>query len=152
MRAMSVSFPGPRAFSPTFDTQNRPGVTVLARGDDPPDPPLAYGHAGPEGRPPGPPAGLRPGSSVTGPGPCWPGGATPWNPPVAEAPATPLRGPRPCWSGKAIPERASGRVRAQQPERGFAVRAAGRQPRQLRSQPLGGHPAEIARRAADRRF
>src|SRR6516165_2367128 len=76
MRAMSVSFPGPRAFSPTFDTQNRPGVTVLARGDDPPEPP----------------AGLRPGSSVTGPGPCWPGGTTPRNPPLAYGPVPPSPG------------------------------------------------------------
>src|SRR5215467_3569639 len=63
MRAMSVSFPGPLAFSPTFDTQNRPGVTVLARGTTPRNPP----------------AGLRPGSPVTGPGPLLARGTTPGN-------------------------------------------------------------------------
>src|SRR5689334_21246117 len=45
-------------------------VTVLARGSDPPEPP----------------DGLRPGSFVTGPGPCWPGGSYPRWPVVGCAP------------------------------------------------------------------
>src|SRR6516162_6356970 len=62
---------------------------VLAQGGDPLEPPLACGPvpsspgrcpAGPGGRPPATPAGLRPGSFVTGALPCWPRGATPWNP------------------------------------------------------------------------
>ncbi len=45
-------------------------LAVSARGSDPPEPP----------------DGLRPGSSVTGPGPCLPGGATPGTPRWLKAP------------------------------------------------------------------
>src|SRR5260370_1317048 len=48
-----------------------------------------------EAAPPDPPGGLRPGSFVPGPWPCWPGGAPPRNPPVAygPVPSSPGRGP-----------------------------------------------------------
>src|SRR5580704_16235605 len=78
MRAMSMSFPRQGASSPPFDTRNRPCVTVLARGSDPPEPP----------------DGLRPGSFVTGPGPRWPRGKRP--------PGTP-DGSRPRWPGRRLP-------------------------------------------------
>ncbi len=47
------------------------------------------------GDPPEPPAGLRPGSSVTGPGPCQPGGDDPRNPPLAYGPGSSVTGPGP---------------------------------------------------------
>src|SRR5215472_8774315 len=79
-------FPSPAASSTP--------ATVLARGGDPPEPP----------------AGLRPGSSVTGPGPRWPGGrppgtprwpggATPRNPPLAYGPGPPSPGRGPAGPG-----------------------------------------------------
>src|SRR6516164_1730042 len=59
-----------------------PAVALLAQGDDPLEPPMAYrptrlrlaglGPAGPGGRPPGTPAGLQVHATPSrGPGPCW---------------------------------------------------------------------------------
>ncbi len=70
---------------------------------------------------------------------------------MAQAPVPSSRRLGPAGRGAIPCNPASGRVGAQQAERGGAVRAAGRQPRPLGGQPLGGHPAEIARRATDRR-
>src|SRR5215831_14809546 len=61
-------------------------LAVLARGSDPPEPPVTgapvpssreLGRVGPGEQPPEPPGDRRPRSFVTGAWPCWPGGATP---------------------------------------------------------------------------
>ena len=54
-------------------------------------------------RPPGSPHGLRPRSFVTGPWPCWPGGATPRNPPMACGPVPSSRGLGPAGPGERPP-------------------------------------------------
>ena len=63
----------------------RDARSVLARGSDPPEPL----------------GGPRPGSSITGPWPCWPGGATPDR--GGLRPGSSITGPWPCWPGQRPP-------------------------------------------------
>src|SRR5689334_6531235 len=106
-------------------------MAVLARGDDP-----------------GTPAGSRPRSSVTGPGPCWPGGR-PRNPPLTRGPGLlpPSRGLGP-WSVAALRRDEVDQFLDPAEELRFEIGEAGHRAQDALPCPGGvGRPAEGAQHA-----